>query len=96
MSVSYFGRCVVAALLGFCLPLSAQAASSLSLGVPDPAICLAQPPLSGDVDVDSPGRWNNPNRPGTGWELSYNEDKTTVEAIWYSFAALPKTGSQNG
>ena len=66
--------------------LSSMPVMASPLGTPDPSICVAQPPQATGVDVDAPGRGINPDRPGTGWELSYNDDKTTVEAIWYTFA----------
>jgi hypothetical protein len=67
------------------LSFPAYAVSSRSLGAPDPQVCSAQPPVGAAVDADSPGRWNNPARPGTGWEFSYAQDKSTVEAFWYTY-----------
>jgi len=77
--------CCATIVVGLVIPFAAQAINSTSLGAPDPSICLLKPPSAEAVDADSPGRWNNPERPGTGWELAYSQDRATVEAIWYTF-----------
>lgn len=34
----------------------------------------------------TPGHWMNPKRSGTGWGLIYNDDRTSMRAVIYTFA----------
>ncbi len=87
MSRSLRCLCCLTLLAGIQIPFGAFAAVANvdALGFPAAEVCSAQPPLAASIDADAPGRWNNPERPGTGWELNYADDKSTVDAIWYSF-----------
>lgn len=35
--------------------------------------------------VTTPGRWWNPERRGTGWDLMYTEDNEHMAAVWYTY-----------
>jgi RHS repeat-associated protein len=56
---------------------------------------IAPPPTStcpngngggqGGSTPSTPGMWWNPNREGTGWHLMYQDDKSTLSLVWFTF-----------
>ncbi|GMV31164.1 MAG: hypothetical protein AMXMBFR59_32890 [Rhodanobacteraceae bacterium] len=45
-------------------------------------------PWASGIAPAQPGRWWNPKRYGTGWDLIYNDDRTKLKAFMYTFNAV--------
>ena len=97
ISVRRWPRLAAALLLLFvslCVPetVRAQADPFVNMGLSH-AQLVCNPTVNTDpwasgIARAQPGRWWNPKRYGTGWDLVYNDDRTKLKAFMYTFNAV--------
>jgi len=75
-------------LVGVLFFLLAQSAQSSPLGYPSASICTSAVSGGGAGSTAlTPGRWGNPNRAGTGWEVMFAQNGQHLGLYWYTYGA---------
>lgn len=83
MKIRHFGIWIVFGFLTLSTSLLAQ---SSPIGYPDTSVCTnAGSGGSPGSTPTTPGRWWNPKRSGTGWDVFYTSNSTNLGLVWYTF-----------
>ena len=60
-------------------------AQTSPIGFPTISCIGNAPPIAPGAALGMPGRWGDPKRAGTGWDLIYTSDQSQLIVQWYSF-----------